>query len=65
MLHIYAGYRHSERELAFPELRDPVLQKILVLNMKELVVVVRPVNPAFHGDCIYTSQICRNMLGVL
>lgn len=63
-MHIYAGYRPSERELAFPELRDPVLQKILVLNMKELVVV-RPVNPAFNGDCIYTSQICRNMLGVL
>lgn len=63
-MHIYAGYRPTERELAFPELRDPVLQKILALNMKELVVV-RPVNPAFHGDCIYTSQICRNMLGVL
>lgn len=63
-MHIYAGYRPSERELAFPELRDLVLQKILALNMKELVVV-RPVNPAFHGDCIYTSQICRNMLGVL
>lgn len=58
MLHIYAGYRPSERELAFPELRDPVLQKILVLNMKELVVVSPACQSCFSwGLYIYLSNM--------